>query len=107
MGNSPVNGQLSIVNGQRKPAKLALNKGCQIDSVGAAGRPPADTSFVPVFCGLPVVQSLRFLFVANANATQNLRCICVVIIVIINATQMNRKEKEAEFCGAGKQYVGI
>ncbi len=42
-----------------------------------------------------------------ANATQNLRCIYVAIIVIINATQMNRKEKEAEFCGTGKQYVGI
>ncbi len=46
-------------------------------------------------------------FVANANATQNLRCICVATIAIINATQMKRKEKEAEFCGTGKQYIGI
>ena len=27
MSNSPINGQLSTVNGQRKPAKLALNNG--------------------------------------------------------------------------------
>ena len=63
----PVNGQLSTVNGQRKPAKLAVNNGNRYINRFRRGRqapPPAKSAVDHVLCEAPGLRpyGLSFLF---------------------------------------------